>query len=262
VPVNNALDDIGRDDFSGRVLAITGAAGGIGRAIAGALHRRGADVLALDRVDAEEGLARLAAAGVADRVRYVQLDVTDPTAVHAALSGAGALDTVFANAGIVRSAPFLDVPLEDWRAHLDANLTGSFVVLQSAARLFVARRTPGHVVLTGSWVGAVPWPEISAYSVTKAGIEMLAKSAARELASHGVRVNVLSPGIVDSGMARRQMETAPQYARRVRTVIPLQRLQAPDEVAAAPAFLASPAARYFTGSTLLADGGASLFKFD
>jgi NAD(P)-dependent dehydrogenase (short-subunit alcohol dehydrogenase family) len=108
----------------------------------------------------------------------------------------------------------------------------------------------------------VPWPEIAAYSASKAGLRMLARSMARELAPHGILVNVLAPGIVNAGLARRQLETEPQYARRAAKAIPLGELQTAEQVARAMAFLCSPDADYMTGSVLLADGGCSLFQFD
>jgi NAD(P)-dependent dehydrogenase (short-subunit alcohol dehydrogenase family) len=110
-------------------------------------------------------------------------------------------------------------------------------------------------------VQEVPWPEIAAYSASKAGVRMLARSMARELAPHQILVNVIAPGIVYAGLARHQMETEPQYARRIQHVIPLGRLQEAEEVAKATAFLCSDAAAYMTGSVLLADGGCSLFQF-
>jgi NAD(P)-dependent dehydrogenase (short-subunit alcohol dehydrogenase family) len=108
----------------------------------------------------------------------------------------------------------------------------------------------------------VPWPEIAAYSVSKAGVRMLARSMARELAAHRIKVNVVAPGIVDAGLAKTQAETDPGYAERIRSVVPLGRLQTAEEVAGVTAFLCSPEADYLTGTVLLADGGCSLFQFD
>ena len=156
---------------------------------------------------------------------------------------------------------FLEITPEQWQDHLDVNLTGCFNLGQSAARLMVARGHPGRIIFTGSWVQEVPWPEISAYSTTKAGVRMLARSMARELAPHKILVNVIAPGIVNAGLARHQLETEPQYARRVRHVIPLGELQSTAQVARATAFLCSDGADYMTGSVLLVDGGCSLFQF-
>ncbi len=118
------------------------------------------------------------------------------------------------------------------------------------------------MIFLSSWIGSVPWPEMTAYSVSKAGIEMLSKQFARELAGHAIRSNVVAPGIVRAGMARHQLETEPQYAARAARVVPLGELQEPRSVAAAVAFLASPEADYMTGSKLTVDGGSSLFAFD
>lgn len=242
--------------LTGTSAVVTGARGDIGRGIAEALMAEGASVVGVDLPATQSG--RPFSAGVIGH----ECDVTDSDAMATVFRTAQGLDVVFANAGIVRSSPFLDITREEWDEHLHCNLTGVFVTLQEAAREMRRRDRPGHVVITGSWVGAVPWPEIAAYSATKAAVAMLARSAARELASHGIRVNVLSPGIVRAGLAKHQLETEPPYAARVATVIPLERLQEVEEVTAAAVFLAGEGARYMTGSELLVDGGCSLFKFD
>ncbi len=102
----------------------------------------------------------------------------------------------------------------------------------------------------------------AAYSASKAGVRMLARSMARELAAHNILVNVVAPGIVRAGLAKHQMETEPQYARRIQHVIPLDEPQTVEQVARATAFLCSDGADYMTGSVLLVDGGCSLFQFD
>ena len=156
----------------------------------------------------------------------------------------------------MRSAPFLEVSARDWQAQLDVNLTGCFLPAQAAARHMASRG--GRIVMISSWVGEQPWPDISAYSVSKAGVLMLVRSMAAELAPLGIRVNALSPGIVAAGMARRQLETEPEYAARAATAVPLGRLQTAEEVADGVAFLCSDAARYMTGTSLVMDGGCSL----
>jgi NAD(P)-dependent dehydrogenase (short-subunit alcohol dehydrogenase family) len=225
------------------------------------LARRGARVTMIDKREASEAAGRIEAVASVGECTYVSADVTDRGAVEAALGAIDPLDVAIGNAGIVESAPFLEVTPEQWQAHLDVNVGGCFNVGQIAARLMVARQRPGLVLFTGSWVGEIPWPEISAYSVSKAGVRMLARSMARELAVHRIRVNVVAPGIVFAGMARRQYETDPAYARRASVVVPLGELGTPDQIAQATAFLCSPEAAYMTGSVLLVDGGASLFQF-
>jgi NAD(P)-dependent dehydrogenase (short-subunit alcohol dehydrogenase family) len=247
--------------LDGLGVAITGAAGDLGHAMSLELARLGARVTLIDRVGEREASERIAAVGRVGKCSYLQADVTDRPAVEAALRAVDPLDVAIGNAGIVESAPFLEVTGEQWQAHLDINLTGCFNVGQVAAQLMVERERPGLVLFTGSWVGEIPWPEIGPYCVSKAGVRMLARSMARELASYRIRVNVVAPGIVHAGMARRQYETDPAYARRASVVIPLGEMGTAEQVAQSVAFLCSPQATYMTGSVLLVDGGASLFQF-
>jgi NAD(P)-dependent dehydrogenase (short-subunit alcohol dehydrogenase family) len=218
-------------------------------------------VTRLDRVSEAEASDRVAAVSASGSCSYRQVDVTDRAGVDAALAAVEPLDVAIGNAGIVEAAPFLEVSQEQWQAHLDVNVTGCFNVGQAAARLMAERGTRGQIIFTGSWVGEIPWPDISAYSVSKAGVRMLARSMARELAQSGIRVNVVAPGIVMAGMARRQYETDPDYAKRASVVIPLGELGTAEQVAKATAYLCSPDSAYMTGSVLLVDGGASLFQF-
>jgi NAD(P)-dependent dehydrogenase (short-subunit alcohol dehydrogenase family) len=254
--------DSSSTQLQGLGIAVTGAAGDLGHAMSLELARRGAHVTMIDRVAEGDARQRVEAVAVTGSCTYRQADVTDRAAVDDALADVDPLDVAIGNAGIVEAAPFLDVSEAQWRAHLDINLSGCFNVGQAAAQLMVARHRPGLVLFTGSWVGEIPWPEISAYCVSKAGVRMLARSMARELAVHGIRVNVIAPGIVFAGMARRQYETDPGYARRASVVVPLGELGTPEQVAQATAFLCSSEAAYMTGSVLLVDGGASLFQFE
>ncbi len=250
------------DGIAGLNVAITGGAGDIGSAMAAELTRHGARVTVIDRKNEPEAQPWLERASVNGPVRYVQADVTDRATIDAALAAIDPLDIAIANQAIGRGIGFLELTQEQWQEHVDVNLTGCFNVAQSAARLMVARGTRGRIIFTGSWVQEVPWPEISAYSTTKAGVRMLSRSMARELSAHGILVNVIAPGIVYAGLAKHQMETEPQYLRRIQHVIPLGKPQTAEQVAQATAFLCSSAADYITGTTLLADGGCSLFQFD
>jgi NAD(P)-dependent dehydrogenase (short-subunit alcohol dehydrogenase family) len=246
--------------LDGLGIVVTGAAGDLGHAMSVELAGRGAHVTMIDRVGEDEAAERIATVAEAGRCTYRQADVTDRDAVEDALNAIDPLDVAIGNAGIVQPAPFLDVTAVEWQTHLDINLTGCFNIGQTAARIMVAREQPGLVLFTGSWVGEIPWPEIGPYCVSKAGVRMLARSMARELAVHRIRVNVVAPGIVFAGMARRQYETDPAYARRASVAIPLGELGTAEQVAQATAFLCSAEAAYMTGSVLLVDGGASLFQ--
>ncbi|MCC6627962.1 MAG: SDR family oxidoreductase [Chloroflexi bacterium] len=253
--------------LAGQVALVTGAAGDMGRAIAVALAGAGARLVLTDRrseADAQPALDAVAAAG-SQPTHYERADVADRPAVDALVAGIdareGRLDLVVSNAGIVDSAPFLDVTPAQWQAHLNSNLTGCFHIGQAAARLMVARGTPGAILFTGSWVQDVPWPEISAYCASKGGLKMLTRCMARELARHHIRVNIVAPGIVNAGLAGRQLRDEPQYAARVRHVIPLGGPGTPEQVAQAMLYLAGPTGAYITGTTLLIDGGCSLFQF-
>jgi NAD(P)-dependent dehydrogenase (short-subunit alcohol dehydrogenase family) len=248
--------------LDGQVALVTGAAGDLGNEMALHLAREGASVVMWDvktEAEASDRIDRVRAEGQA---RYQQVDVFDRAAVDAAINGLERLDIVCSNAGIVEAAPFLEVSQENWQKHMDVNLTGCFNVCQSAARKMVASATQGRLILTSSWVGSIPWPEITPYTVTKAGVNMLTRSMARELSQYGIRVNAIAPGIVKAGLAGRQLVEEPQYAARVAKVIPLGEPGTPVEIAQAVVYLCSPATAYMTGSIMLLDGGCSLFQFD
>lgn len=255
------------DAGDSRSVFITGGLGDIGRATALRLAQDGHSVTVSGRAEPAAGLEALDAlagdtAEVRSRLAYVRADVDDPGSLERAIGSMPSLDVAIANAGIIDSAPFLEITAESWQKQLDTNLSGASHTSQIAARRFVAEGTAGLLLFTSSWVADVPWPEIAAYSVTKAGMVMLAKQAARELAQFGIRANVIAPGIVDAGMARVQRETEPRYAARATRVIPLNEFQTVEQVAGTFSYLCSTDADYMTGSNVLVDGGASLYAFD
>lgn len=253
--------------LAGKVALVTGGLGDLGNEMALHLAREGATVALWDlRGDdaAQERVQRVASAG--GKVLYQQVDIADRGQVDAAVTALvaelGGLDIVCANAGIVEARPFLEIPQDNWQKHVDVNLTGTFNVGQATARQMVAEGTQGRIIVTSSWVAEIPWPENTAYNTTKAGVNMLMKQMARELARYGIRVNAVAPGIVKAGLAGKQLTTEPQYAARVSKVIPLGEPGTPTEIAQAVVYLAGPMTAYMTGSILLLDGGCSLFQFD
>lgn len=247
-----------------KIALVTGGIGDLGHAMAVQLAQAGATVVLWDLHDAQAAAPRLSV--LQGRSLYQQVDVSQraqvDSAIQAILKEFGSLDIVCSNAGIVNSAPFLQISQENWQKHLDINLTGCFNVGQAAARVMVERSIKGKIIFTSSWVAQIPWPEITAYTVSKAGVNMLVKQMARELAVHGITVNAVAPGIVKAGLAGKQLVEEPQYAARVARVIPLGEPGTPQEIAQAVVYLASPHADYMTGSILTLDGGCSLFQFD
>jgi len=249
--------------LKGLTAVVTGAAGDLGNAMARQLAEEGAHVVMWDIVPRAEAAAAIKRVQAYDAAaEYAEVDVRDRAAVDEATASLARLDIVCSNAGIVDAQPFLELTQDNWQNHLDINLSGCFNVCQAAARKMVAAGTKGRLILTSSWVGSIPWPEITAYTVSKAGVNMLVKQMARELAVHGILVNAVAPGIVDAGLAGRQLREEPQYAARVAKVIPLVEPGTPEEIAAAVVYLASPQTAYMTGSILTLDGGCSLFQFD
>lgn len=254
-------------DLSGRTVLITGGAGAIGRVVVAELAGHGARVLVADVVEEAEALEAVIAAGApAERVRCVQVDGADAGAVATAwegLSDAGDVpDVVCLHAGMVDAHPVDEYPVEEFDRLLQVNLRGAFVTAQAAAQRWKAAGRGGHLIFTTSWVQDVPWPEITPYTTSKAGMKAMMRGFARELAADGIRANAVAPGIVGVGLARRQWDTDPSYRARAEKAIPLGFMQPPESVAHAFLYLCSPMADYMTGSVLLVDGGCSLYPMD
>ena len=255
--------------LDGQVVAITGGLGDIGRATAERLLSEGARVALLD-LASQRDHPWLAASRPADLV-FHEADVSSRDQLDAALAEVGQrfgrLDVLIANAGMVINQPFLAVEAKAWESTLRVNLTGAFHSAQAAARIMIVQPPGAHgirgkILFTGSWVQEMPWPESAAYATSKAGVRMLAKVIAQELAAHGITVNVLAPGIVMAGLTARIHESEPAFRARVAQAIPLGAMQTAESVAAAFSFLCSPDSDYMTGATLLVDGGASLVRRD
>jgi NAD(P)-dependent dehydrogenase (short-subunit alcohol dehydrogenase family) len=243
--------------FTHRHVVITGGAGEIGLTMGRAFAADGASVTLLDQVFPQHVGPQIKDIGAQTRI----LDVTDPQAVGAVVASLPEIDIVIANAGVHRGARFLDLSFEDWRVMQTVNVTGVFLFCQAAARRMVARGEGGAILVTGSWVQNVPNVDNTGYCTSKAGAAMLARSMALELAEHDIRVNVVAPGIVNAGMAKRQLEIDPVFARKATLNVPLGRLQTAEQIARAALFLCSEGADSVTGATLLVDGGLSLFKY-
>ena len=243
-------------DFNGRHVAITGGAGEIGLAIAREFAARGAQLTLLDKELPESAKVVMDEIGAS----FSPVDITDPTKVNEVVGALPPVDVAVANAGVHRGARFLDLKPQDWQLMVDVNMTGVLLFCQAAARRMVERGTGGTVLITGSWVQDVPHVDNTGYCASKAGAAMIARCMALELGEHDIRVNVVAPGIVNAGMAKRQLQIDPVFAQTATRGIPLGRLQTAEQVARTAVFLASDDAASITGATLLVDGGLSLFK--
>lgn len=257
-----------RDDaLAGQHIIISGGCGGIGIGVVKALTAHGAKLTINDVIDDAEAHQRLTAAGVArDRYAYLKGDLTRPADVQQFVEFArqsnGPVHTALCHAGMVAPSPLLDYTEADWDATMNLNVKSAFLLAQAAARAMLADGVKGHLIFTTSWVAETPWPDIGPYNTSKAAMNQLMRSFARELADKGVRANCIAPGIVGVGMAKRQWDTDPVYKARASKAIPLGFMQPLESVANGFLFLCSPAADYMTGSVLVMDGGCSLYPMD
>jgi len=237
---------------------VVGAGSGIGRAVALLLAERGVATAAADLdVDSVRSLAKEEQAVVALGDR--SWDATDVVAceelVREAHATLGGLDQVITTVGWTAITPFLDETPEYWRRIVDVNLMSSIYVAAAAART-MKDHGGGSIVLTSSEAGIVGTSGESVYSATKAGVVALAKSLARELARHGIRVNAVAPGITDTPLLESQ--GGDTLLSSIVRQVPLRRAGKPEEIAAAIAFLASDEASYVTGQTWCVGGGLTM----
>ncbi len=240
--------------MTARRVLVTGAAGGLGAAIAARFAAGGDRVGVLD-VDGEA--AQRCAASLPGEAVGLAASVTDPTAVDAALDRFGLPDVVVNNAGIVRFGPLATLDLADWRAVVDVNLTGTFVVGRTVAARWLAAARPGAIVNVTSMNGVAPGPSSGAYGPTKAAVALLTQQMALEWGPSGIRVNAVAPGLIDGGMSTAiYADEATRAARSAK--VPLGRLGVPNDIADAVWWLASDAATYITGQQLLVDGGVTM----
>ena len=235
-----------------RSALVTGAAGGLGAAIAQRLARDGYRV---GIVDTDGASARAQAASIPHAAAFVA-DVCDEGAIERVLDAfIDVPDVLVNNAGIVRFGALLEHDVADFRKVLDVNLTGTFVVTRAVARRMVPRRS-GAIVNITSLNAVMPSPDAGAYPASKAAVALLTQQFALALGPHGIRVNAVAPGFIDAGMSAPIYEDAEVRAVRGSSV-PIGSLGTADDVAEAVAFLASDKARYTTGHQLMVDGGVS-----
>jgi meso-butanediol dehydrogenase / (S,S)-butanediol dehydrogenase / diacetyl reductase len=237
--------------LEGKRIVVTGGTSGIGEATSRRFLAEGARVVALAVGEDEVATAGERVPGLA----AIRCDVADAGAVAEAFAqvdaSLGGIDVLVANAGISIRKPFLEIEEADWRRVLDVNLTGVFHCAQQAARRMTAA-DGGTILMTASTNGLTGHPFYADYNASKAGVILLARTMARELAP-AVRVNAVCPGYVLTPMQR--AEYSDEMLADVNAGIPLGRHASPDEIAALFAFLASDDGAYFTGAVISVDGG-------
>jgi 3-oxoacyl-[acyl-carrier protein] reductase len=243
--------------LEGQSAVVTGGGRGIGKAIALRFAREGADIAVVD-VDREAADATASEVRELGRRALVEAaDVSDLDAVEAAIDDVveqlGRLDVLVNNAGIERRAPFLEITREDWQRQLDVNLSGTFYCTQVAARE-MAKRKYGRIVNLSSVAGLIGPIDLAAYGAAKAGIVGLTRAAALDLADHGITVNAIAPGPIETELmlgawTAEALRDRPQHGA-------IARFGTVEEIAHAALFLASPESGFITGITVSVDGGA------
>ena len=253
--------------LEGKTAFVSGGARGIGLAVARRFCEEGARVVIGD-VKAED--AEAAADGLREaghEAAAVAVDVTDEASVEEAARACdgllGGTDVLVANAGIIRPTPVLETDREGWERVLSVNLTGAFLTCKAFGRRMVERGEGGRIVVTSSLFGRRGGRENGSYSASKFGVIGFVESLAAELAQHGILVNAVCPGQVDTELFRRfigeRAEASGVTAREVEAEfvgrIPVGRVASPEEISSAFVFFASDLSRYVTGQSLVVDGG-------
>jgi 3-oxoacyl-[acyl-carrier protein] reductase len=242
-------------DLSGKSALVTGASGGIGGAIARALHARGATVgLSGTRTEPLEKLK----AELGERAHVLPADLGDPAAIEALLKSADAalsgIDILINNAGLTRDNLAMRMKDEDWQKVIDVNLTAGFRLARGAMRGMMKKRW-GRIIGITSVVGVTGNPGQANYAAAKAGMIGMSKSLAQEVASRSITVNCVAPGFIETQMTGALND---DQKARIMTAIPAGRLGQSDEIAAAVVYLASPEAAYVTGQTIHVNGGMAM----
>jgi glucose 1-dehydrogenase len=256
--------------LSGQKALVTGANSGIGKAVAVALGKAGADVV-VNYVSGREAAEAVAdeIGGYGSRAFAHRADVSDESQVEAMfakmLQELGTIDILVNNAGLQRDAPLDDMTLEQWNQVLAVNLTGQFLCARAAVREFKRRGVvkavscaAGKIICISSVHEVIPWAGHVNYAASKGGVMLMMKSIAQEVAPYRIRVNSVAPGAVRTPINRPAWETPEAYESLMK-LIPYKRIGEPEDIARAVVWLASDHADYLTGVSLVVDGGMTLY---
>ena len=252
-----------QENTARRTAFVTGASTGIGAAIALRLARDGFDV-AVSARRVENLVDTMAALGpTGARVVPVALDVRSLPGIEQAMAGVlgafGQLDVLVNNAGITLRKLAVDVTAAEWEAVIGTNVTGTFFMCQQMGRHLIGSGRPGCIINLGSTHGMLGFAERSTYGISKAAIIHLTRMLAIEWAPHGIRVNAIAPGTVETPSRAAFFAADPGRREQMLERVPLRRFATVEEVAGAVCYLASPEAEYITGQTLLLDGGLTAY---
>jgi NAD(P)-dependent dehydrogenase (short-subunit alcohol dehydrogenase family) len=249
-------------DLTGKVALVTGGNSGIGLGFARALVRAGAEVVIWGR-RAEANAAAVEKLGAFGKVVADVVDVSDEAAIVAGMARLiermGRLDIVVANAGIATTSPFAEMDAATYQGLLNVNLHGAVFTLREAAKHMIARAAAGDrggsMILCGSGSIFQGVPTLAHYAIAKGALNALSKTLAAELGPHGVRCNVIAPGFIQTEMTMGDPAVGAYLTEMVTAKTPLGRAGTPEDLEGAVVYLASDAARYHTGDTLVIDGG-------
>jgi NAD(P)-dependent dehydrogenase (short-subunit alcohol dehydrogenase family) len=250
--------DLSVFSLAGRVALITGGGTGIGLEIARCMVQAGATVIITGR---RESVLQASAADLGVGAKYIVNDVCDLSASDALVEQVeatyGPLDILVNNAGINMKKPALEVTDEDFSRIIHTNLNAVFALTRAAAKRMVARRS-GTILMISSMAAYYGIDRVVAYAASKSAVEGMVKVLASEFSAHGVRVNAIAPGFIETEMSRTAMNSDPERRDRAMRRTPMGKFGRPEDIGQAAVFLASDAARYITGVSLPVDGGNSI----
>jgi len=242
------------NEVEGKVALVTGAASGIGRAIAELLHARGAKVVAEDVDPAVENLAK---PGLVPFVADITKDGSAEKAVGLAVQKFGKLDLLVNNAGRILYKPVVEMTREEWNWQMETNVTGAFLHSREATKAMMPNKS-GAIVNIASYASYFAFPGIAAYTASKGALAQLTRTQALEAIEHGIRVNAIGVGDVVTNLLNHFMEDGRGFLAEHGKNAPIKRAARPEEIAEIVAFLSSDRASFIVGSVVMADGGMSV----